>query len=247
MASIDRTAYPRFEPIPHARELTEYFTPTAEEIAFGHTLVRRNASVFTVILLLKCAQYLGYVPALTEIPSAIINHVRTCLRLPAHLVPLSEPPRTLRRHYRALRAYLGLQPGHSHAARRLAIAAVVDAAQVLAQPADLINVAVEHLRRHAYELPSFPTLDRMVQRVRTVVHNRLFAQVMGQLTPAAMARLERLLTTTKIGERQTAFQHLKDAPKKPSLTHLALLLDHLAWLESLGVTFHTEWVLGPFW
>ena len=86
MASIDRTAYPRFEPIPHARELTEYFTPTAEEIAFGHLLVRRNASVFTVILLLKCAQYLGYFPALTEIPSAIINHVRTCLRLPAHLV-----------------------------------------------------------------------------------------------------------------------------------------------------------------
>ena len=109
MASIERTTYPRFEPIPHARELTEYFTPTAEEIAFGHTLVRRNASVFTVILLLKCAQYLGYFPALTEIPSAIINHVRTCLRLPVHLVPLSEPPRTLRRHYRALRAYLGLQ------------------------------------------------------------------------------------------------------------------------------------------
>jgi hypothetical protein len=48
MASIDRTASPRFEPLPHARALTEYFTPTAEEIAFGHTLVRRNASVLTV-------------------------------------------------------------------------------------------------------------------------------------------------------------------------------------------------------
>ncbi len=35
MASIERTAYPRFQPIPHARELTEYFTPTAEGIAFG--------------------------------------------------------------------------------------------------------------------------------------------------------------------------------------------------------------------
>ncbi len=234
MASIERTAYPRFQPIPHARELTEYFTPTAEEIAFGHTLVRRNASVFTVILLLKCTQYLGYFPVLTDIPSAIVNHVRVCLRLPVHLLPLTDPPRTLRRHYRALRAYLGLQPGHSHAARSLAIGAVVDAAQVMAQPADLINVAVAHLRRHAYELPSFPTLDRMVQRVRTVVHGRLFAQVLGQLTPAAIERLDHLLTTTEIGERHTAFQHLKDAPKKPSLTHLELLLDHLAWLESLG-------------
>src|SRR5262250_1502346 len=62
MASIERTAYPRFQPIPHARELTEYFTPTAEEIAFGHTLVQRHAAIFPVILLLKCVQYLGYFP-----------------------------------------------------------------------------------------------------------------------------------------------------------------------------------------
>jgi hypothetical protein len=121
MASIERTAYPRFQPIPHARELTEYFTPTAEDIAFGHTLVQRHAAIFPVILLLKCAQYLGYFPALSAIPSAIVNHVRLCLRLPAHLEPLTPPPRTLRRHERAIRTYLGLQPGHSHAARRLAL------------------------------------------------------------------------------------------------------------------------------
>src|SRR2546428_407580 len=120
MAAIERTAYPRSQPIPHARELTEYSTPTAEEIAFGHTLVQRHAAIFPVILLLKCAQYLGYFPALSAIPSAIVNQVRVCLRLPAHLEPLTTPPRTLRRHERAIRTYLGLQPGHSHAARRLA-------------------------------------------------------------------------------------------------------------------------------
>ena len=91
MASIERTAYPRFQPIPHARELTEYFTPTAEDIAFGHTLVQRHAAIFPVILLLKCAQYLGYFPALSAIPSAIVNHVRLCLRLPAHLEPFTPP------------------------------------------------------------------------------------------------------------------------------------------------------------
>ena len=218
MASIERTAYPRFQPLPQARELTEYFTPTAEEMAFGQTLVQRPAALFPVILLLKCVQYLGYFPALSAIPAAIVNHVRVCLRLPAHLEPLTPPPRTLRRHEQAIRAYLGLHPGHSHAARRLAIETVAEAARVLAQPADLINVAVEQLRRHAYELPSFPTLDRLVQRVRTVVHGQLFAQVMGHLTPTAMAHLDHLLTTTDIGERHTAFQHVKDVPKKPSLS-----------------------------
>jgi hypothetical protein len=78
-------------------------------------------------------------------------------------------------------------------------------------------VAVEHLRRQSCELPSFPTLDRMVQRVRNVVHARLFARVMGQLTPTALDRLDSLLAAAEIGERHTAFQHLKDTlvPENP--------------------------------
>jgi TnpA family transposase len=234
MASIERTAYPRFRHTPHARELAEYFTPTEDEIAFGQELVRRDTHFFAIMLLLKCAQYLGYFPALAEVPPAIVNHVRICLRLPMHLIPTTDQPRTLRRHHSAIRDHLGLKPSHSCEARRMAVHAVVDAAQVMANPADLINVAVDHLRRHTCELPSFPTLDRMVQRVRNVVHGRLFAQLMGQLPPAAIACLDRLLATTELGERHTTFQHLKDAPKKPSLTHLDLLLEHLEWLESLG-------------
>ena len=230
MASIERTAYPRFQLIPQARDLTESFTPTTEEIEFGSTLVQRPAAVLSVLLLLKCAQYLGYFPALHAIPAAIVTHVRFCLRFPTVLEPLTFPPRTLRRHERALRTSLGLQPAHSHAARRLAIQTVAEAARVLAHPVDLINVAVEQSRRHAYELPSFPTLDRLVQRVRTVVHGQLFAQVLGHLTPTAIADLDRLLTTTDINARHTAFQQLKDVPKKPSLTHLDLLLEHLTWL-----------------
>jgi hypothetical protein len=35
-------------------------------------------------------------------------------------------------------------------------------------------------------------------------------------------------------QRHTSFQEIKESPKKPSLTHLDVLLDHLAWLESLG-------------
>src|SRR2546426_5838148 len=183
MAAIERTAYPRFQPIPHARELTEYFTPTAEEIAFGHALVQRPAAIFPVILLLKCAQYLGYFPALSAIPSAIVNHVRVCLRLPAHLEPLTTPPRTLRRHERAIRTYLGLQPGHSHAARRLAIAIAAEAARVMAQPADLMNVAVGPVSHHAYQLPNIQTVDRTVQRVRNQFQRHLFAQDAREDTP----------------------------------------------------------------
>src|SRR5256712_13937283 len=109
MAAIERTAYPRSQPIPHARELTEYSTPTAEEIAFGHTLVQRHAAIFPVILLLKCSQYLGYLPALTAIPSPTLKHLPVCLLLPANLQRLTSPPRTLRRHVWSIRASSRLQ------------------------------------------------------------------------------------------------------------------------------------------
>ena len=34
MASIERTAYPRFKRRPSAQELTEVYTPSAEELVF---------------------------------------------------------------------------------------------------------------------------------------------------------------------------------------------------------------------
>ena len=50
-----------------------------------------------------------------------------------------------------------------------------------------------------------------------------------------MHRLDDLLKTTEIVRRQSAFQDLKEVPKKPSLTHLDLLLDHLEWLQGLTI------------
>jgi hypothetical protein len=82
VASIERTAYPRFRHEPNARELQDLFTPTQDEIGFARSLVRdSNEHFFAAVLLLKCLQYLGYFPELSAIPTAIVNHVRICLRL----------------------------------------------------------------------------------------------------------------------------------------------------------------------
>jgi|SRR5450755_354876 hypothetical protein len=75
----------------------------------------------------------------------------------------------------------------------LAVRTVFEAAKVIVSPADLINVAVEQLRLEQCELPSFSTLDRMVNRVRTVVHRRVFAEVLRKLSPENVARLDGLL------------------------------------------------------
>ena len=84
------------------------------------------------------------------------------------------------------------------------------------------------------KLPSFSTLDRMVNRVRTIVHRRIFTPVSQRLGAEDVKRLDGLLKTTEIIQRHTSFQEIKESPKKPSLTHLDAILDHLTWLDSLG-------------
>lgn len=221
MASIERTAYPRFRHEPTARELQDSFTPTDEEAALGRSLVRSNEHLFGVILLLKGLQHLGYFPELTDVPASVVKHVRVCLRLAPDVMPAYDQSRTLRRHQTALREYLRLKPSHSREARKIAVRAVFEAAQVMDNPADLINVAIEQLRLQQCELPTFATLDRMVTRVRHVIHRKIFAHVIARLSNEDYARLDGLVETTEVVQRHTAFQEIKQSPKKPSLTHLA--------------------------
>ena len=47
MASIERTAYPRFKPTPSTQELLDLYTPTAEELVFAQQVTRSSAHLFT--------------------------------------------------------------------------------------------------------------------------------------------------------------------------------------------------------
>lgn len=60
MASIERTAYPRFKRVTSARELEESFTPTPEEIAWAEGLTRSESHLLALVLTLKTFRRLGY-------------------------------------------------------------------------------------------------------------------------------------------------------------------------------------------
>ena len=67
---------------PLAQELTEVYTPKAEELVFIHARARGPSPTLTVAVLLKSVQRLGYLPRLQDVPFAVITHIRSCLRLP---------------------------------------------------------------------------------------------------------------------------------------------------------------------
>lgn len=165
--------------------------------------------------------------SLPSVPLAIITHLRIALQLPPALRLGYDEPRTLRRHQAAILQFLGLTPRHSHRVRQTAVAAAAQATTVMTASADPINAVLERLRAERCGLASFGTLDRLVSRVRTIVHRRLFRRVEGRVTPVELQQCEALLQTRELELHHSAFQDLKEAPKKPSLTHLKRLLDHL--------------------
>ena len=107
-----------------------------------------------------------------------------------------------------------------------------DAATVMDNPADLINVAIESLVKERYELPAYSSLDRLARRVRTLANQRLFAQVMSKCLRETLDQLDAMMTVAP-QDRQSAFNRLKQLPKRPSLQNLQRLVDRLEWLRSL--------------
>lgn len=224
MASIERTAYPRFKRYYTSAELAKVYTPTSTEIAFGLAASQGQVNYLSLMVFLKVFQRLGYFPKLTDIPVQIIKHIRSFLKLPEQLSLSSINPRTLSRQKIAIRSELKITPYHQPA-HQLARQMVSQAALVMDNPADLINVVIEELVKERYELPPFSTLDRLVRHLRHQVNQHLFSQVTSQLSTEVQERFHNLLESYPHRQR-TSYNDLKKLPKKSSRNHLNDLLIH---------------------
>ncbi len=238
MASIERTAYPRFKRSPLAKELEALYTPTDDELSFANALARKAQPRFGLLLLLKSFQRLGYFPSMEEIPPAIVQHVRTASGIDAEVLPNYAELRTLYRHHQAIRERLGVS-AWGEDGLRVASEAMSTAAKVMDNPADLINVAIEELIRQRIELPAFSSLDRLSRRIRTLINGRFFARVMERLSETERGKLDALLEIGSSPQKKTLFFALKQLPKRSSLGHLQDLLDHIVKLsDTVGADHH---------
>ena len=102
MTSIERTAYPRFKKPFTENELKQIFQPTEQEFAFVKKQARKSYYSLTLMSLLKCQQYLGYSPAIENIPLQIQNYLRDQLGLMS-LVELLEDKETTKNTFKLYR------------------------------------------------------------------------------------------------------------------------------------------------
>jgi TnpA family transposase len=228
MASIERTAYPRFKAALSTQELQTLYAPTEEERAFVAPHTRTDTQQLTLLTLLKCHQSLGYLPAFETIPTYIRQYLchqlslapETALHTEKHLRSRS---RHLMRSYLAVTAYADGGP-------RVVKQRVTEAAYTMSDPADLINVAIEHLIQQRFELPAFQTLDRLVSHVRYEVHQRLYTQMTAALSETQKTRLDALIS---VHAGRSEFTRIKDTPRRATLKHLRQWTERLTWLESI--------------
>jgi hypothetical protein len=212
MTAIDRTAYPR----PGARlsreELGHRYDLTEADLTFVHANARGDIGRLLLAVLLKVRQDFGYFPMPSDVHAGIVAHVAAGLGLAAPHPSTADVrwSSKLYRYHAAVRAYLGVTP-YGKMAERLLSGTVLDAAETMSDPADLINRAIEALHTAAIDLPGFSTLDRLVSRLRADIHGRIFNRVADSLVHDAAPVLDALLIKLP-NSPTTAFNRLKQAP-----------------------------------
>ena len=247
MASIDRTAYPRFRgPLTDA-ELEADFTLSADEETFVRRHARGEVGRLSLAVSLKTRQWLGYFPALNEVPEQIRVHMAEGLGLGEQVERLDglDQSRTLYRYHQAIRTHLGSRP-FSHGGREVVIRTVHRAARVMSDPADLISAAVEALVKERIELPAFSNLDRLIGNLRQAIHEEIYRKIDGALSEDQRRVLDTMLELPP-GHHLNAFSRLKETPGPANLKHVRLWIDRLAELDAvldprplLGTIPHTN-------
>ncbi len=145
MTAITRTAYPRFGQQYTRQELTEFFTPTQEEIDFTRQVTPANdlTQQLPLMILLKSFQKLGYLPFVDDVPIQVQEFVAA--KLEWEHGEIKPPPRMTRTRLRqAIYEHLKIKPfrnGGKEAVEEIS----QQIAASMSDPADLINVAIEHL------------------------------------------------------------------------------------------------------
>ena len=233
MTSIDRTAYPRFARRLSEEELEERYDLTPAEGRFLASNARTGSAYLTLAVMLKTRQQLGYFPACSEVPDQVRRHLVDRLGLPEETPLLDEVRQKKGLHLCRQRIRAKLESVSFAATGRAEIRARVrDAAHIMSDPADLINVAVEVLSKSNTELPAFSTLDRLIGNIRQQVHEEMYARITSDLDSGQCSALDALLVVPE-GERITEFARLKETPGPATLTHVRNWTERLTDLEAI--------------
>ncbi|MGH8500634.1 MAG: DUF4158 domain-containing protein, partial [Methylococcales bacterium] len=178
----------------------------------------------------------GYFPVLSDVPERIMLHVAHAAgfrRLPPSDSLLSyDRSGGKQRHVVALRTFLNVRPLDKAGQAWLSSVAQTAAHTKHVVP-DIVNVMLEELVHHRYELPGFTTVERFAQDARERVEKTLYASITDALSPVMRELIDDLLVTAP-GTTQSGWHTLKRDPKQPTTKEVRFYLQHVRRLQALA-------------
>ncbi|PXV55927.1 Transposase and inactivated derivatives, TnpA family [Dyella jiangningensis] len=236
MTQEHETAYRRLPADLGAADLESLFTPTAADLAFIRSIADQPLRQFTAMVQLKTAQHLGRLAPIGPTPERIARHIAHAMgfRRAFRLADLDTYDRSRMRdkHVSAIRDHLKLRRLGERGRDLLAVVAR-EAARTRHYLADIINVMLEELIRHSYELPAFGLLDAMAGKAREDIHETFFKQIDDSLSSASKETIASLLTVAP-GMTSSGWQALKREPRKPGNKEVRYYLAHVQRLRTLA-------------
>jgi TnpA family transposase len=225
-----RIVYPKLAAPLMDEDLRLLFTIQSDEWAWARSVARRGPSMVALLTQLKIFQHVGRFLPVRDLPSAAIGHVANQIYLDAP-AEFGYDRRTLYRHHRAIREYLGITPWGAKA-RGIASTAIATAAEARLDPADLINSAIDALIRERCELPLLSTLDTLAGTAHRTVNAAQWHQLYERLSPQDIHDLDALLTVND-ATQESPFAVMCRGAGKPTRDNLKALITHYNWIETL--------------
>lgn len=183
LPTIQETAYPRLKSHVSARDLATIYTPNLDELVLAKQVTRGAVARLGFLVLLKIFQRLGYFVPVSQVPTAIIEHIAGVAEVQQAITELAgyDLSGTRKRHLQMIRQTLHIN-GYDKNARHVLLLAMSQAARTKKALADLINIGIEELIRKKYELPAFDTLVRAARHARAVLYRQFYHQVDARLS-----------------------------------------------------------------
>jgi TnpA family transposase len=248
------TAYPRFKTRLTQAELEQFYTPTDEELAFCANVTRLPTTQLGFVVLLKTFQRLGYFVLSNQVPEAVIEHIALVInhRVDREILQRYDQSKVRYNHLAAVRQFLDVKP-FSEQGKALLRTTFSEAALTKEDVADIVNVGIEILVRHRYELPAFDTLVRESRAGRAATNQALYEQVQCALGKTGAEFLDTLFVVGDDPRRVSPWHDLKQDPAKPTVygmrellarfDQLTALSSHNAALKAIPLVKISQWAL----
>ncbi|MCY1207763.1 hypothetical protein D9M68_108740 [compost metagenome] len=92
MASIERTAYPRFPRTLALKDLQASYTPRPKEIEWAQGFASTAERRLALLVNLKCFQFPRHFAAVEAVPAEVFEHVSARLGMAPRIRPGCRPP-----------------------------------------------------------------------------------------------------------------------------------------------------------